>query len=150
MIGHPHETHESIQRTITFVNSLAVHQAYVNISTPYPGSELYLMAKKHIGGLKLLTEDWKEYCRYGSPVLQVNDLLPADLIRYQRWAYLRFYLRPRIIWYNVRRAGMRAALVNAFAFFRATVFTPFFQKLREWFARTTSEYSHVRKDLRKS
>lgn len=126
MIGHPFETRESIQRTIKFVNALDVRQAYINISTPYPGSELFQMAKERFGGLELLTEDWDAYCRYGSPVIRVNDLMPNDLRRYQRWAYLRFYLRPKIAWYNLRRAGMRAAIVNSFAFLKAAVLSRFF------------------------
>jgi anaerobic magnesium-protoporphyrin IX monomethyl ester cyclase len=129
MIGHPFETRESIQRTIRFVNSLDVRQAYINISTPYPGSELFRMAKDRIGGLELLTEDWRAYCRYGSPVIRVNALTPEDLRRYQRWAYLRFYLRPEIVWYNLRRAGFKAALINSLAFLKAALLSPLLRTL---------------------
>ena len=119
MIGHPHETKETVKKTIAYINSLDVYQAYVNVATPYPGTELYEMARDGVGGLKLLSTDWKEYRRYGNPVIEVNDLTAQDLKRLQRHAYLRFYLRPRIILYNLRRAGWKAAFVNMFAFARS-------------------------------
>ncbi|MBN1425599.1 radical SAM protein [Candidatus Fermentibacteria bacterium] len=121
MLGHPYETRMTIKKTIEFVNSLDVYQAYINISTPYPGSELFEMALNGVGGLTLLTEDWEMYRRYGTPVITVNDLSETDLRRYQRIAYLRFYLRPKTIWYNLRRAGAKAALVNAWAFLRSAL-----------------------------
>jgi radical SAM superfamily enzyme YgiQ (UPF0313 family) len=119
MIGHPFETKDTAEETVRFVNSLDVYQAYINISTPYPGSELYGMARKGIGGLSLLTNDWKEYQRYGNPVIRVNDLTPDDLKKLQRKAYQRFYLRPKIIWYNLKRAGVGAAVVNSLAFVKS-------------------------------
>ena len=102
-----------------FVNKLKVYQAYINISTPYPGSELYEQAKAGYGGLKLLTDNWEEYQRYGNAVIEVNDLTREDLIRMQKWAYRKFYLRPSIIFYNLRRAGLMAGFKNAFAFARS-------------------------------
>lgn len=119
MIGHPHETRETVKKTIAYVNSLEVYQAYVNVATPYPGTELFEMARQGVGGLKLLSTDWKEYRRYGNPVIEVNDLTAQDLKKLQRTAYLRFYLRPRIMAYNLRRAGWKAAFVNAVAFARS-------------------------------
>ena len=119
IIGHPFETKETIKETMRFVNKLKVYQAYINISTPYPGSELYEQAKAGYGGLKLLTDNWEEYQRYGNAVIEVNDLTREDLIRMQKWAYRKFYLRPSIIFYNLRRAGLMAGFKNAFAFARS-------------------------------
>ncbi|MFH1408659.1 MAG: radical SAM protein, partial [Nanoarchaeota archaeon] len=79
MIGHPFETRETVKKTVAFLKKLKVYQAYINISTPYPGSELYEQAKAGYGGLKLLTDDWEEYQRYGNAVVEVNDLKREDL-----------------------------------------------------------------------
>ena len=36
-------------------------------------------------------------------------------------AYLRFYLGPRIISYNLKRAGFKATVINMFAFVRSNL-----------------------------
>lgn len=119
IIGHPYETKESIKETIKFVCELECYQAYINIATPYPGSELLELAREGFGGIKLLTEDWSEYRRYGNSVMEMNDLNVAELIKLQKWAYRKFYFRPKIIYYNVKRAGFKAALLNGVAFFKS-------------------------------
>lgn len=119
MIGNPFETKETIKQTSDFIRSLKCYQVYINISMPYPGSELYEMAKDGVGGLKLLTDDWREYRRYGNSVMEMNGLTVKDLISSQRKMYLRFYLRPRIILYNLRRAGLKAAIINIWAFVKS-------------------------------
>lgn len=121
MIGHPFETMETIKETVRFVNSLRCYQAYINIAMPYPGSELLEMAKQGVGGLRLLTTDWHEYRRYGNAVTEMNGLTREDLIRLQKWAYRSFYLRPHIIWYNLRRADLRSAVLNVLAFLNSVL-----------------------------
>ena len=79
------------------------------------------MAREGIGGLKLLSDDWKEYRRYGNSVMEMNGLTVKDLISAQRKMYLRFYIRPRIVLYNLRRAGLKAAIINVWAFFRSII-----------------------------
>jgi anaerobic magnesium-protoporphyrin IX monomethyl ester cyclase len=116
MFGNPFETRAAVRRTLSFICSLPAYQAYVSIATPYPWTELLEMARQGVGGLRLLTEDWTEYRRHGNAVMETNDLRREDLIRLQRQAYLKFYLRPRIIWRNLKRAGWRAALNNATGF----------------------------------
>lgn len=119
MLGHPFETKETIKETMKFANSLKCYQAYINITTPYPGSELLNLAKQGYGGIRLLTTDWKEYRRYGNAVMEMNDLSKEDLIKMQKWAYRKFYLRPHIIWYNIKRAGLKAAIINGIAFVKS-------------------------------
>lgn len=116
MLGHPFETAGTIKKTVDFICSLPIDQAYINIATPYPGTGLLEMARRGYGGLRLLTEDWAEYRRYGNAVMEMNGLSRRDLVHLQRAAYLRFYLRPRVAWRNVKRAGLRAAAVNMAAF----------------------------------
>jgi radical SAM superfamily enzyme YgiQ (UPF0313 family) len=123
MLGHPFETRETVQKTVDYICSLKIDQAYINIATPYPGTALLEMAREGYGGLRLLTEDWTEYRRYGNAVMEMNDLTREDLIRLQKTAYLRFYLRPSIISKNLRRAGLRAALLNASGF-ASSLFRP--------------------------
>jgi len=51
--------------------------------------------------------------------MEMNNLTTKDLIKLQKWAYRKFYLRPHIIWYNLKRAGPKAAMLNGIAFFKS-------------------------------
>lgn len=121
IFGLPGETENTIKKTIKFMKSLKCNQAYINIGTPFPGTEYYEQAKKGYGGLKLLTNDWKEYRRWGNAVINVNDLDAKDLIRWQRKALLKFYLRPKQICYNLKRAGAKAAFNNTKSFLKSFI-----------------------------
>ena len=117
IIGLPGETVKTIKNTIKFIKSLDLYQVYINIGTPFPGTEYQQQAKKGQGGLKLLTNNWREYRRWGGAVIECNELSSEDLVKWQRKAMLQFYLRPKIIWYNLfRRAGFKANLINGLSF----------------------------------
>jgi anaerobic magnesium-protoporphyrin IX monomethyl ester cyclase len=119
IFGLPGETKETIKNTINFIKGLKCKQAYVNVGTPFPGTEYYENAKSGVGGLKLLSSDWTQYRRWGSAVISANDLTPDDLVRWQRKALLKFYLRPSIIFYNLTRADFKSAVRNSWGFIRS-------------------------------
>lgn len=122
MLGHPYETRESAMRTLRFVRGLSdCKQLYVNVSTPYPGTELLEMARRGEGGIKLLTDDLSQYRRYGNAVVDVNDLKRKDLIGLQKLGFWMFYMTPARIVYNIFRAGIVAGLRNAIAFVRSLI-----------------------------
>ena len=118
ILGHPYETKRTAWRTIRFLRGLQqLQQVFLNVACPYPGTELYDCAVTGTGGMRLLTEDYSQYKRYGDPVIEVNDLRAKDLKRLQSLGLLYFYLTPRRIWYNVvKRAGLRAGVINGIAF----------------------------------
>ena len=119
IFGLPEETEDTIKNTIKFIKKLKCKQAYINIGTPFPGTEYYEYAKHGVGGLQLLSSNWADYRRWGSSVIRVNDLEPNDLVHWQRKALLKFYLRPSIILYNLTRADFRSALSNSFGFIKS-------------------------------
>jgi len=49
IIGHPHETYDSVLETIQFSKDLELYHANFNIMTPYPGTEIYDKAKEGDG-----------------------------------------------------------------------------------------------------
>ncbi len=118
MLGHPGETRQTAWATIRFVRGLRhCQQLFLNFACPYPGTELYDLARRGEDGLRLLTTDFSRYQRYGDPVIAVNDLGPKELKRLQRLGLLMFYATPARAYHNlVRRAGLRGGLLTGAAF----------------------------------
>jgi len=82
-----------MRQTATFARLLPIDRAQFNNFMPLPGSELWdtLKAEGRIDAI-----DWDRFfvhdVAYADPEVRVEDIK-----RLQRAAYLRFYLRPRII-----------------------------------------------------
>lgn len=113
MLGLPGETRETVKKTLFYLrHARDVHQASFSIATPYPGTELYEMAKRGEHGLRLMTEDFSEFRRYGSAVMSVGDLTPDDLLRLQNDAFLSIYLAPWRLRPMVKRMGIIGALLT--------------------------------------
>lgn len=120
MLGLPGETRETIKKTLSYLrHARDVQQANYSIATPYPGTELYEMAKKGEHGLRLITKDFSEYRRYGSAVMSVGDLSPDDLIKLQNDAFVSIYLAPWRIRPMVKRMGIVGALLTYFRLIRS-------------------------------
>ncbi len=100
IIGLPYETRKTIRETIDFAKNLDLDAAFFNIATPYPGSVLYDMAMKG-DGIRAVTNNWKEYMRWGNAVVEVGDISREELIGWQKRAMLEFYLRPKIIFHHM-------------------------------------------------
>jgi len=95
MIGLPGETIKTIKKTLSFLrDSKEIKQANISIAVPYPGTELYEMAKKGERGLKLLIDNFSKFRRYNCATMQVGDLAPEDLIDLQNQAFSSIYLAP--------------------------------------------------------
>ena len=119
IIGHPGETRKSAWKTILFVRSIThLDQLLLNIMVPYPGTEVHRLASKGEAGYRLLSADYENYVRYANPVLEVNDLDAKTLVRMQSIGLWLFYLTPRRIIYNLRRAGLTNGIRLAIAFLK--------------------------------
>ncbi len=99
IIGAPIESLEDMKKTLKFAIKLDPDYAQFSILTPYPGTEIYDEAKRN--GL-LLTENY-DYYTAGKPVLKNYFLSPKEIAKFLRYCYLRFYLRPKFIWREIRR-----------------------------------------------
>ena len=93
MFGNPGETIETMEKTLAYAIQLDPDLAQFNITTPYPGTEMFLWAKEH-GYLK--TEDWSKYDYY-TFVMELPTVFSADIERYYKIAYRRFFLRPKFL-----------------------------------------------------
>ncbi|HAM39144.1 MAG TPA: hypothetical protein DCP53_07115 [Elusimicrobia bacterium] len=95
MIGLPGETVETVCKTLAFLrNSREIKQANISIAIPYPGTELYEMAKNEKHGLKIVYNDFSKFLRYNCAVMQVGNLSPNDLILIQNDAFVSIYFAP--------------------------------------------------------
>lgn len=93
MIGNPGETKETIEKTIDFAIKLDTDEIQFNITTAYPGTELFEWAKENN---YITTTDWSLYHASFSN-LNLPTITQDDLKKYYKLAHTRFYLRPKII-----------------------------------------------------
>ncbi|PIQ87173.1 MAG: hypothetical protein COV73_03650 [Candidatus Omnitrophica bacterium CG11_big_fil_rev_8_21_14_0_20_43_6] len=129
MLGLPGQDRVSIEKTITFLRKAKdIQHTTYGIAMPYPGTEFYEMAKKGEYGLKLHTEDFSKYQRYGSAVLSVGDLSPEDLIRLQKEGLLKIYMTSWRIWPMLKRVKLRSVVVPVWEAVCAIVYSLFRKK----------------------
>ncbi len=98
MFGNPGETVESLWRTIRFALELDPDLAVFNITTPYPGTQMFDWALKN-GYLRTL--DWSEYDLANS-VMELPTISTEEIHRMYRIAYRKFYFRPRYLLRRLR------------------------------------------------
>jgi radical SAM superfamily enzyme YgiQ (UPF0313 family) len=102
MLALPTETMEESYKTIDFAIELDPDYAQFPITTPFPGTELYDIAKK---SGSFTTEDWSKFMSWDQVVYVPEGRSVEEVKHTAKEAYRRFYLRPK---YVARRVwGMR-------------------------------------------
>ena len=115
IIGLPGETIETIRETLLFLRrAKEVKQSNLAIAVPYPGTELYNMAKNGEHRLTLTTDDFSKFWRYNSSVMSVGDLTPEDLIRLQNDAFVSIYSAPWRWIPMIKKQGIFGAVLTFF------------------------------------
>ena len=112
IIGCPHERSErDVRETIRFAVRLGPDFAMFNILAIYPGTELFDMAVAR--GL-LRADFWTGFALDPRPDFTIplweEHLDRATLTRLLTLSYRRFYLRPSMVWRNLRALGSVAEL----------------------------------------
>ncbi len=98
ILGYPAETRDDILASLRFVKELNMGRLQLNNFMPLPGSEIYDRLMKEG---KLQNIDLSSY--YVHDVAFTPDGVSAkELKRLQQIGYLRFYLRPKIMWRLLR------------------------------------------------
>ena len=97
MIGFPDETREDIKKTINLAISLDFDYVQFTKLTPLPNTQLYYDLRNETG-----FDYWKEYTLGKIPAnetLKVTSckVPPEELDELLKYAYRRFYFRPRLI-----------------------------------------------------
>lgn len=88
IIGLPHSTRKSIEETIAFSKKLFASQVEYKIATPYPGTELYNLAKKNSW---LIHESIDMLTGYKSTMQISSELSPEYLERRIDKAFKEYY-----------------------------------------------------------
>lgn len=97
MFGSPGETEETIERTIHYSLLLNPEIVVYNITTPYPGTEMFKWAKEtgH-----LATENWNDY-NLSEPVMKLPTVSSKVIKQKLKEAFKRFYFRPYFLFKKI-------------------------------------------------
>lgn len=95
MLGNVGETEETIRKTEKFAKSLGLDNATFFITTPFPGTDLYDIAKD-LGHVNEETS-WESFAPLtnAAPIPVQKDIGKEELVRWQKKLFKSFYLRPR-------------------------------------------------------
>jgi radical SAM superfamily enzyme YgiQ (UPF0313 family) len=99
IIGNVGETRETMEATLAFAKDLDLDLFQLNISTPYPGTQLFRNATERGA---LVHTDWAEYGQ-GSVLVRLPDLTAEETYAFERHAFRSFYLRPKMVWRLLKR-----------------------------------------------
>lgn len=91
IIGHPGETHRTIIDTIKSAIKINPFEIGLGIMVPYPGTQVYEMAKTGSEGYKLCDVDWDSYDRYGGNSIKIDGIKAWHISFYQISGYILFY-----------------------------------------------------------
>jgi radical SAM superfamily enzyme YgiQ (UPF0313 family) len=94
VVGFPGETRESIEKTISFLQTLDATFITLGIAVPAPGTDFYRYVEEN--GY-LLTKDWSLYDPMKKPVFSYPWLSAEEIAYYSSHGLRQFYLRPRYI-----------------------------------------------------
>lgn len=121
ILGHLGETHDSIQETIDFAKELNVNYAQHTHLVPLPGSEIYETAAKYGS----FDADWSKMNTFLINFIPIG-FTRKDLVWYSKAFWRGFYLRPRIIWQELKKIRTKEHLYRLWlaikSFVKVTIF----------------------------
>jgi radical SAM superfamily enzyme YgiQ (UPF0313 family) len=88
-----------MEATLKLAREIEPDITLFNVTTPYPGTEMYLMAERE-GYLN--HKRWNEY-DLTHAVMDLPTLKAEEVNQFYRKAYRQFYLRPSYIWKRLRQ-----------------------------------------------
>lgn len=97
VLGLPVETRESIENTIRFAQELDVFSIQVSLAAPYPGTELYDMARQNGWFTRKDKTDLVETDGFQQSALEYPGLSKDEIFEAVDRFYRAYYLRPKPI-----------------------------------------------------
>jgi len=92
ILGHPRETWRTAMDTINFMSRLNPTNAAIGIMVPYPGTEIWDLAKKGEGGYRLLSTDWNDFNKQIGNALELDHLTRFQLEVLQLYGYVKLFV----------------------------------------------------------
>lgn len=93
MLGNPGETEATLEENLRYAIRLNPDLALFNITTPYPGTEMFKWADDNH---YLLTKNWEDY-DLSRPVMELPTVSAAKVMEYYRKSHRHFFFRPSYI-----------------------------------------------------
>ncbi len=109
MLGNPGETEATLRQNIRYAIRLNPDLALFNVTTPFPGTEMFQWAEQN--GY-LLTKNWRDY-DLSVPVLNLPTVSAETVARYYHRAHRCFYLRPGMIFKRLGKMRSRQQWCSA-------------------------------------
>jgi len=97
ILGLPVETQQSIENTIRFAQELDVFSIQVSLAAPYPGTELFEMARQNGWFVKKDKTDLVEQDGFQQSALEYPGLSKEKIFEEVDRFYRAYYLRPKPI-----------------------------------------------------
>lgn len=107
MLGNPGETEETLKKTIRYAISLDPDICVFNITTPFPGTQMFNWAKEN--GY-ITTLNWDDY-DLGHFVMSLPTVGIEAIKKYYKFAYRKAYLRPRYLLHRLAKIRSYESLV---------------------------------------
>ena len=118
ILGIPTETRAEMEKTIRLALSLPLDGVSFFMFTPYPGTPLRELAKKH----GRVSDDWRNYSGHpGTLPFVPSGMEEKDLLEVQTRAYRRFLIRPQYLVNHISLFANRSSISNGLRFLRALV-----------------------------
>jgi len=92
ILGHPNETFATAQDTIKFASRLNPEYPVFGIMVPYPGTEVWRMAKNGESGYKIVSLKWSDYNKQLGNALELANLNRHQLEYLQLRGYLSVFI----------------------------------------------------------
>ena len=97
ILGYPGETRETLKESLDFVRKVEPDSVWLNIPTPYPGTELRALVQSY--GWKM-TNDWNRYntmnAIFEDPNLPAEEVLKARMDFYNKFYSVKYFLRQAV------------------------------------------------------
>ena len=92
IFGHPFETTKTVWDTMNYAIKLNTTTVTFGTMVPYPGTQIYELARSGGGDYRLLSQNWQDFNKNIGNSLELTNLSRKQMERAQVLAYLKFYL----------------------------------------------------------
>ncbi len=92
ILGHPHETLQSMKKTVDLAVKINPAIPAFGIMVPYPGTEVARLAAEGKAGYRLRSTNWDDYDKQIGGALEFADLSRTEIEKLQVWAYFKVFL----------------------------------------------------------